>query len=219
MNPYTVLGVTEEATAEAIRHAFKAAAKRTHPDAGGSEEAFAEVSKAFDCLSDPQRRDYYDRTGEIDESSSLEDPIEKEARTMLAKQIGIEVDSVLERKAFHVDVIEQVRRKVDYTNDRHQEQLEQEIETLAKLEDIAKRFEADPGVGNIGVGAVGSLLVGVRRAIEAHVKNIKVGARMVELLKTQRYRADPPPPPKPLQPRYNEYNTTQDPFKALFGGL
>ncbi|WP_163549868.1 DnaJ domain-containing protein, partial [Candidatus Frankia nodulisporulans] len=50
---YEVLGVAPSASAEQIRHAYRAAARRTHPDAGGQPAAFAQVRIAYDVLADP----------------------------------------------------------------------------------------------------------------------------------------------------------------------
>jgi len=49
--PHAVLGVQTQASAEEVRAAFRRAALRTHPDkAGGSNEAFAAVQRAYDLL-------------------------------------------------------------------------------------------------------------------------------------------------------------------------
>lgn len=48
-----VLGVSAVATPAEIRQAFRAAAKRAHPDAGGDEGAFRQVVEAYRRLQDP----------------------------------------------------------------------------------------------------------------------------------------------------------------------
>jgi len=48
-----VLGVTSEATPAEVRCAFRDAAKRAHPDAGGDEQAFRQVVEAYRRLQDP----------------------------------------------------------------------------------------------------------------------------------------------------------------------
>lgn len=68
-DPYRVLGVSRTASAEEIRRAFRAVAKRDHPDLNpgdaAAEARFKAASAAHDLLSDPERRARYDR-GEID---------------------------------------------------------------------------------------------------------------------------------------------------------
>ncbi|HEY5289620.1 MAG TPA: J domain-containing protein [Caulobacteraceae bacterium] len=47
---YAILGLTRGASADDIRAAFRSAAKKAHPDRGGSSEAFRLVRKAADIL-------------------------------------------------------------------------------------------------------------------------------------------------------------------------
>jgi hypothetical protein len=58
---YEVLGVDRTASTEEIQKAYRAAAKRSHPDHGGSVEAMQQVNEARDILADPGRRHRYDR--------------------------------------------------------------------------------------------------------------------------------------------------------------
>ena len=61
---YNILGVSEEATKEEIRSAFRKLAKKYHPDRNQgdkvSEEKFKEVSEAYETLSDSKRKQEYD---------------------------------------------------------------------------------------------------------------------------------------------------------------
>jgi len=65
---YAVLGVDRGAAKDEIRRAYRRLAKKYHPDLNKenqkeSEEAFKEVSEAYEVLSDPQKRANYDRFG------------------------------------------------------------------------------------------------------------------------------------------------------------
>jgi DnaJ-class molecular chaperone len=73
-SPYDTLGVEQTAGKEAIRAAFKALAKRHHPDvAGGENETFSRIKAAYDLLMDDQARQRYDEFGVIpgDDASML----------------------------------------------------------------------------------------------------------------------------------------------------
>ncbi|CAL5087764.1 unnamed protein product [Urochloa decumbens] len=62
-SPYEVLRVGEAAAPAEIRAAYRAMAKRAHPDAGGAGqggEAFVELRRAYETLSDPAARARYD---------------------------------------------------------------------------------------------------------------------------------------------------------------
>ena len=62
-NYYVVLGIAEDANGETIRSAFRALARRYHPDAGAGSSAveFQRALEAYETLSDPGRRRLYDR--------------------------------------------------------------------------------------------------------------------------------------------------------------
>ena len=47
-DPYEVLGIRSDAPLEIAEAAYKAAAKRAHPDAGGSTEAMKELNEAIE---------------------------------------------------------------------------------------------------------------------------------------------------------------------------
>lgn len=59
-NPYEILGVSQGASDDVIRRAYRRQARETHPDHHGSAGAFEEVQYAYDLLGDPGRRARYD---------------------------------------------------------------------------------------------------------------------------------------------------------------
>jgi molecular chaperone DnaJ len=61
---YEVLGVAADAGADEIKRAYRQLARRYHPDISGDDRgaAFLEVSRAYEILNDPRRRQAYDKT-------------------------------------------------------------------------------------------------------------------------------------------------------------
>ena len=62
---YRILGISQDATADEIKKAFRSLARETHPDANpgdaAAEARFREIAEAYEVLSDPQKRARYDR--------------------------------------------------------------------------------------------------------------------------------------------------------------
>ena len=58
---YDVLGVSRDASDKEIKTAFRKLAQKHHPDAGGDEAKFKEISEAYDTLSDAKKRKEYDQ--------------------------------------------------------------------------------------------------------------------------------------------------------------
>ena len=63
-DPYAVLGVTRGASDAQIHTAYRQAVRRTHPDAGGSADAFEAVQEAYETLRDPAARARLERDGD-----------------------------------------------------------------------------------------------------------------------------------------------------------
>uniref|UniRef100_UPI003AACD877 dnaJ homolog subfamily B member 1b isoform X2 n=1 Tax=Centroberyx gerrardi TaxID=166262 RepID=UPI003AACD877 len=64
---YDILGIKKDASEDDIKKAYRKQALRYHPDKNkspGAEDKFKEIAEAYDVLSDPKKKDIYDRFGE-----------------------------------------------------------------------------------------------------------------------------------------------------------
>lgn len=63
-NYYEVLGVDKKATKDDIKKAFRKLAQKHHPDKGGDESKFKEITEAYSILGDERKRREYDSYGQ-----------------------------------------------------------------------------------------------------------------------------------------------------------
>ena len=67
-DPYRIMGVSKDASANEIKKAYYQLAKEYHPDTNKdpkSKDKFLEVQKAYELLSDEQKRAQYDEYGDL----------------------------------------------------------------------------------------------------------------------------------------------------------
>ncbi|MBX3119184.1 MAG: molecular chaperone DnaJ [Fimbriimonadaceae bacterium] len=73
-DPYEVLSVSRDASADEIKSAFRRLAREHHPDVNQgnpeSEERFKEIGQAYAVLSDPEKKARYDQFGTAEEIPS-----------------------------------------------------------------------------------------------------------------------------------------------------
>jgi curved DNA-binding protein len=60
MDYYSTLGVNRNATEDDIKKAYRKMAMKHHPDRGGNETTFKQISEAYEILSDPQKKQMVD---------------------------------------------------------------------------------------------------------------------------------------------------------------
>uniref|UniRef100_A0A2K6FY39 DnaJ homolog subfamily C member 16 n=1 Tax=Propithecus coquereli TaxID=379532 RepID=A0A2K6FY39_PROCO len=74
-DPYRVLGVSRTASQADIKKAYKKLAREWHPDKNkdpGAEDKFIQISKAYEILSNEEKRSYYDHYGHAGESQGYQ---------------------------------------------------------------------------------------------------------------------------------------------------
>lgn len=64
MDYYSTLGLKRGATDAEIKKAYRSMAMKHHPDRGGDEKKFKEISQAYEFLTDPQKKQIIDMGGD-----------------------------------------------------------------------------------------------------------------------------------------------------------
>ena len=61
---YKTLNINRDSSQDDIKKAFRSLSKQHHPDKGGNESVFKELSEAYDTLGNPEKKQRYDMGGQ-----------------------------------------------------------------------------------------------------------------------------------------------------------
>jgi len=189
---YEALNVDPSATADQIRAAYRALARKAHPDVGGDAEAFRKITEAYEILYDPESRAHYDATGQTREGSTLEDPLRKTAiqkiTTALQKMFEDRTDRYTYADPFKAMRAETVNAK--HTNAAKVRTCKDAIERATKA---MERHKAKDGALNIGAYAMQGIISDAEAQLAACEKNEALFDKIIEIIDTQEFEIEEPP--------------------------
>jgi curved DNA-binding protein CbpA len=113
---YRVLGVERGTPQDDIRRAYRRKAKTSHPDSGGSVGAFGEIATAYAILSDPERRERYDLTGEIELPRA--DTLDASAFEVIAHKLGLIIHAEQDMTSLDIGAVIEGAIREDMTQRR-----------------------------------------------------------------------------------------------------
>ena len=145
---YQALGVARDAKPGDIRKAYRQAAKRAHPDGGGSVESFALVRTAVEVLSDDERRKQYDETGQFGDKPV--DNRESLAMTVAMNAVDAVLGQILKRGGdpAHYDVVADAKKHLDGVLAEIAQKIANTHAEAKAIQRLAKRFKAKKGRPN-----------------------------------------------------------------------
>jgi hypothetical protein len=171
-NPYEELGVQPDADPSVIRAAYRRASMQHHPDRkGGDEDKFKKVNRAFEILSDPEKRAHFDKHGE--EELPTQDPLAACFAELLQESLATLIDSG-EYVYHHLPkrvMRSAVKKKLSLV-----EQCSIHSKGIEKVEAIKKRLKHKNPEG------VATLLIPLNFTIDAARKTIKGLETQIEIL-------------------------------------
>lgn len=178
MNHYETLGIERNASADEVKKAYRTKASAAHPDRGGDAAEMQRVNQANDVLSDPERRERYDQTGNDATMPSVED----EARTFLLHVLGIALDD-------SIDVLAKARELVREHRSGLVDHLAKLSAQVAKLKRHSGKVRAKKG-DNLVQMIIDQRLQQLDAAKEQASRGVAVNAEAAKLLAN--LESDPP---------------------------
>jgi curved DNA-binding protein CbpA len=176
---YKILGVAKTATLKDIKKAYRDLAKIHHPDKGGDEEKFKEITRAFGVLSDPDKREKFDNGEEFDET--YQSPKDK-AHQNLCSVFDI-VTGAHGFMADHTDLIVRMREEINEMTLKMDNDLSVANNNIKKIKSIIKRLKKADFIKRY---AEHTLLAHEARKTQVE-ESIKVQGIMLELLEDSSY--------------------------------
>ena len=89
---YAILGVARDCDAERLRSAYRKLARQYHPAVNpgdkSAEDHFKEISRAYDVLSDAEKRRNYDEFGEVSLEAGFDATRAREAKERFEARFG-----------------------------------------------------------------------------------------------------------------------------------
>lgn len=171
-DPYKILGLPKNASAEAIKKAYRKLSMTLHPDRGGSEEAFKDLSWAYELLSDSEKRRTWDTFGTEQPKDSLQHR---------ARQQAVEI--VLQ-------FMEQTDDFMDYARRSVEQRIQQQMQAIKKVEGTSailqkRRARIKKKKANVLLqAAIDARLSDLERQAQAANENLQLGQEILKVLES-----------------------------------
>lgn len=111
---YQVLSIGRDASGEDIKVAWRRFSKQHHPDKGGDKETFQRGQRAYEILSDPEKRRIYDETGDAGFANGRRKEVERgilDVINIVIEQNGERGSIIKSAKKIYRDKIPQFQRQ------------------------------------------------------------------------------------------------------------
>lgn len=182
-NPYKVLGVDIDATIKQIKKAFRKKSMETHPDKGGSNEEFQEVTKAYEILATPHKRKQFDETGTVDE--------EKDNRQHINTEIANVFFAVLNQNEHSIQYKDIIKEMITVFKKGIEEAINIQAKLrfqIEKFEKISSRIENTKGEENIFENFVNAEIGKINHSIQNNddtIKRLELATTIIETYKCE----------------------------------
>jgi len=184
-NLYDILGVTQDATPDQIKKAYRQKAMNLHPDKTQGNEVlcdqFKEVKHAYNVLSDSIRRKIYDSEGTDDNDPLFIDAIKKITESIIGI---IETTEDIENH----DLLALLQMNIgNYINSNEQTKADLII-GRRKYEKVSKKFIKRRGGFNIFTTAIQAKMDWYDKTVIEVDHNIAIAEKMLDITSEYNYQ-------------------------------
>ena len=191
---YELLGVARDASPEDIKAAYRRAAMEHHPDRNPDDpdahDRFQAVQQAYETLSDPDKRAFYDQHGsapgpQMDPEAALRE----DAISIFMEAMNQSGPNPAQR-----DIIQLMEGVVMGKQMTLRQSLQQTESMIAKLEKVVGRIHRKEGAGpNVLSSFLEQDIAGKRQQCQRFRDMIDHGERLMEYIKTYTFDVEPAP--------------------------
>lgn len=179
---YQILEVDQEATLEEIKQSYRKLAKIHHPDAGGDEELFKAISKAYAVLSDNAARVKYDNGTDPEEClvSDL-DEAKQNLKSLTHKILNSGYFSPT-----HGDLVKSLKGEINSTKLKIESEIEDQESYIKTLECVKGKIKN----GDFLVNELTACINEAEKGIKARQKTLEISDIMLEVLDDVEYMVE-----------------------------
>ncbi len=179
MDLYQTLGVDRSATKEEIRAAYRSLCQKHHPDKNGGQESelFTNIRLAYDCLSDPVKREHYDRTGNTEI-----DNIDRVAVSRIAQAFDQAVQQLFNHDDKSIDIIQRLIDGLARSTTEIERKIADTKRNSEKCKKLLDRIEYNGKGNDLWAGVLNQKIQQFEQAVTQLEHELKIMGRALELL-------------------------------------
>jgi len=135
---YDDLAVDKKSTSDQIKKAFRKKAKQTHPDNGGKSDEFRTIAKAYNILSDEEKRKRYDN-GENPDNINQSNTHEQQVMSTVLGIFNNIVDQNIDY--IHNNLFDIIRQTLQANEEKAKIDKNKNQKNIKRYNDILKRIK------------------------------------------------------------------------------
>lgn len=205
---YETLGVEPDADPAAIKSAHRKAVARLHPDNQdtGDRDGFERAQRAYEILSDPEKRAHYDRTGDTEHKADNE-------QGQIIAIVVKEFTAACQRASLeHDDICALAIKSIIETCTGMKAQIKAGRDDIKSMEKARERVRRKDGE-NFIASAMSAMINNTEHAITQIEASKAKHEAAIDLLKSFEYTVDPRP--APTSQFYSQQQHTADAFAYM----